>query len=186
MAKRLMRNDIPSETLIEIYGLFCPSGKLRYIGKAVDSKIRFAGHMRERRRATPLYSWIASLRKRNQVPTVRVLDRCPVGDWERTEKQLIFEARLTGERLLNLADGGNQPKANREQNSRNGHALNRALKADPILMRLTVLKRRLMISMRKGWVGNKTREKMRLIASIYPQMCGEWACISDEGGEHAC
>lgn len=105
----------------EIYGLFDPdTHELRYIGKANNSAKRFIGHLREIRRKTPLYFWIEKLRNQGKQPTMRVLEICPYEDWERSERQHIFEARLMGERLLNVASGGNEPKSSLETNRKNG------------------------------------------------------------------
>jgi hypothetical protein len=107
-------------SIVFIYGLYCPDGELRYIGKANNPKKRFASHMRESRRRTPLYDWIGSLKKKGLIPTMKVLGETSVSDWPRMEKEFIFNARLSGERILNLADGGEMPKCSSETRSKNG------------------------------------------------------------------
>jgi hypothetical protein len=89
-----------------IYGLCCPlTGELRYIGKANDPAKRLDQHMRDSRsRATPLYSWI----RKHGKPALVVLEAdCP--DWREAERRLIAKGRLDGLRLLNIADGGDEP-----------------------------------------------------------------------------
>lgn len=104
----------------EIYGLYDQDGKLRYIGKANNAAARLAGHLREKRRRTPLYDWIHKMKSAGMPPTMRVLATVPKSDWQRTEKQLIFEARLRGEQLLNVADGGDEPFCSKETRAQNG------------------------------------------------------------------
>lgn len=89
-----------------IYGL-CDreTGELRYIGKARNPAKRLAGHMREsRRRNTPLYAWI----RKHGEPRLIIID-AGCADWRESERRHIAEARSAGVRLLNLADGGDEP-----------------------------------------------------------------------------
>lgn len=107
---------------VEIYGLHDPTtDELRYIGKAKCHKKRLVAHLREHRRHTPPYCWIRSL---SAIPVVRVLSVVLEAQWELEEKRLIFEARLSGTRLLNLADGGDQPKSSPEQLQRCARTMN--------------------------------------------------------------
>lgn len=55
---------------------------------------------------------------------MRVLEICPYADWERAERQHIFEARLRGDKMLNIADGGNEPKCSIETRRKNGQKSN--------------------------------------------------------------
>lgn len=123
------RQDQNSETLIdqgkkvhaEIYGLYDNHGNLRYIGKANCSQKRFKSHIRDaRRRKTPVYCWINSMAEKGLMPQMKVLKITDEESWTIDEKTLIFEARLRGERLLNLADGGDQPKCPIEVRRANG------------------------------------------------------------------
>lgn len=99
-----------------IYGLFDKAGGLRYIGKANCCKARLRGHMRDAlRRNTPLYAWI----KKHGEPEMRVLES-DCTDWREAERRLIAEARARGDKLLNLADGGDQPFCPPETRKRNG------------------------------------------------------------------
>jgi len=88
-----------------IYGLYDTEGNLRYIGKANNPVKRLDGHMREaKRRDYPVYRWI----NKHGRPELRILsENC--ADWRIEERRLIAEARARGEKLLNVADGGDEP-----------------------------------------------------------------------------
>jgi GIY-YIG catalytic domain len=103
-----------------IYALIDPrTDEIRYIGKANDPKKRLVSHLRDaNRRRTPVYSWILSLRKLNLVPEIRVLRLTT--DWKTAEREEITKARATGIRLLNLADGGDQPECSLKTRQENG------------------------------------------------------------------
>lgn len=105
-----------------IYGLCDPvSGELRYIGKANDPQKRLKSHMRDcRHRATPVYCWIRSLDER---PALVVLEADCL-DWKEAERRWIAKARAEGVRLLNLADGGDEPGCSLEVRRRNAERLN--------------------------------------------------------------
>lgn len=98
----------------QIYGLFCPiSGELRYIGKANNAAKRLATHIRDsRRRDTPVYRWIRKLAVERLVPVMRVLDEAD--DWQGAERRLISVSRAQGDRLLNVAEGGDAPHCTQE------------------------------------------------------------------------
>lgn len=110
--------------MAEIYGLYHPeTGELRYIGKANDSAKRLKSHLRDvNRRMTPLYGWMRSLVKAGLVPCVRVL--AVSDDWQAKEKELIAKHREEGFRLLNLADGGDEPLCSAETRKKNAIAIN--------------------------------------------------------------
>lgn len=107
----------PEQEEAEIYGLFDPeSGELRYIGKANNSAKRLKSHLREvRRRKTPLYNWLAKL---ELPPIVEVLER--TCNWREAETRLIAEHRAKGTRLLNIADGGDEPHCPKSIRADNG------------------------------------------------------------------
>lgn len=160
-----------------IYGLFDASGALRYIGKANDPKARLRGHMREAtngRRRTPLYDWL----RKHGLPAMQILE-ADCADWQASEKRLIAEARTRGDKLLNLADGGNEPFCSIAVRSANGRNLVERLRADKNLHALWFAKRTLGWALRRGQLLNCTREKMRLLAVKLPSMFGEWANIPD-------
>lgn len=103
-----------------IYALTDPqSGEIRYIGKANDPQKRLAGHLRDAaRRRTPVYDWILSLRKNGLAPGIVVLRQ--VSDWKTAEREEIAKYRAAGVRLLNLADGGDEPACSVETRQANG------------------------------------------------------------------
>lgn len=110
-----------------IYALMDPtSGELRYIGKADCSDKRLKGHLRDaRRRNTPVYAWIRKLLACGKTPEMVVIDEA-CSDWKARERELIARARLSGYRLLNLADGGDEPHCPKGVRSSNAKRLNAA------------------------------------------------------------
>ena len=162
---------------VEIYGLFNAAGELRYIGKAICAKKRFNGHLREIRRRTPLYDWLKGLRRKGESPMMKVLETVPVEDWERSEKQWIFESRLRGDRLLNLAPGGDQPFVSRETRSANAKALNMAIGADPRRAVVRSVKQSLARALKAGGVSKELRDRIKQKAVRCPQILGTAAAI---------
>ncbi|MGA0604879.1 hypothetical protein ACO2Q0_02675 [Phenylobacterium sp. VNQ135] len=163
-----------------IYGLTDPeTGAVRYIGKANSVEARFRGHLREtRRRRTPLYDWMRKVLDAGQVPGVVVLERC-VGDWREAERRLIAEARARGDRILNLADGGDQPSCPAKIRSENGHRLVEKIRTDDEFRRIWVLKREMQSRLRDGLLSNKTRALLRQAAIDRPDVFGIWANLPD-------
>jgi predicted GIY-YIG superfamily endonuclease len=157
-----------------IYGLYDKRGALRYIGKANDLGKRLKDHLRETRRRTPLYDWL----HKNGAPEMRVLEE-NCADWREAERRLIAEARQRGDRLLNIADGGDEPHCPQEVRAHNGRANAAAVHGDPARKRLWSLKRTLGESLTKGYVSNATRVKMRQAAEQHPHLFGEWTDIPD-------
>ena len=106
----------------EIYGLYDPNtNELRYIGKANDSKKRLASHLRDaRRRDYPVYRWINKLLSKNQLPIMKVLLVTDSESWREDEKRIIKENRESGVKLLNVAEGGDEPYCSRETRAANG------------------------------------------------------------------
>ncbi len=163
---------------VSIYALCDPiTEEIRYIGKANHPEKRLKGHMRETRRRSPLYDWMGKLQGEGKVPKMIILEVCDETEWELIERKRIFENRLLGTRLLNLADGGDQPKTTREQLSKNAVALNERLRNDPVASKIRTIKRMLSSALKKGYVLESTREKMREAARKNPKMFGQWASI---------
>lgn len=103
-----------------IYGLFDSKGKLLYVGKAIDPAKRLKGHMRDSmRRQTPLYAWI----RKNGQPEIRVIES-DCTDWAEAERRIIAECRARGDSLLNVADGGDEPKCDIAVRSANAQMFN--------------------------------------------------------------
>lgn len=171
-----------------IYGLTDPStGEVRYIGKANDIGARFKRHLREvRRRRTPLYDWMRKLSGQGQRPGVVELERC-AGDWREAERRLIAEARARKARLLNVADGGDEPHCPDHVRSSNGHKLVAKIRGDEQFRSIWSLKRKMQALIRDGLVPNRTRAKLRQAAIDSPALFGLWANLpdrqEDENGE---
>ena len=106
--------------LVAIYALSDPeTGEIRYIGKANDPRARLKSHIRDsRRRNTPVYCWIRKLQEGGQAPSMAVIEWAV--DWVEAEKRHIAAYRAEGARLLNLADGGDEPACTAEQRRMNG------------------------------------------------------------------
>ncbi len=110
----------------EIYALKDPeNGEIRYIGKANDSEKRLRSHLRDaKRRTTPVYCWIQKLAKDGKIPKLEVLLICQKEAWPEYERILIAEYRAGGFRLLNVADGGDEPAITTEQRRENAKKIN--------------------------------------------------------------
>ena len=173
-----------------IYGLYDQAGCLRYIGKANDPKARLASHMRDSRcRKTPIYDWI----RKHGKPDMRILES-DCEDWKASERKLIEQARKRGDRLLNVADGGDEPACSLEtrkangarlqshpntiaQRSANGFAVSRKLHADPKAKRVWELKRAIGTALRAGYLTECTKAKLRWAGWNAPHIFGDWMFI---------
>lgn len=158
--------------MVCIYGLYDSGGELRYIGKADDPAKRLKSHLRDSiRRNTPLYAWI----RKHGAPEMRVLIK-DSRDWRADERRMIAERRPSG-RLLNLADGGDQPKSTKAQLAVAGQAAAVARQSTPAKRRLWELKRALGQLLKDGCVSESTRAKMRVAAARRPDLFGAWASV---------
>jgi hypothetical protein len=93
-----------SETLdrvVHIYTLSCPeSGAVRYIGKTVNLRTRYARHITDPH--TPqLREWMEELEARNSLPRITVIDTIRTGKAERAEMRHIKTHLADGCKLLN-------------------------------------------------------------------------------------
>jgi hypothetical protein len=109
-----------------------------------------------------------------------VLASATSSDWQSLERQMIAQYRQEGH-LLNLADGGDQPKSNAATCSLNGYALNERLKTDPEFRRLRQLKRAMgqfLWECSKGKISpeaeNRIKSKLRLAGHKNPSLFGEY------------
>lgn len=162
--------------MVQIYGILDPrDGTLRYVGKANDARKRFAGHMRETRCRTPLYDWLAKMRAAGLTPTYVVLLECERDGWEAHEIKAIADARASGARLLNVADGGEQPYCSPEVRRASANKLNQARRDDPVAARLWYIKKTLTAALREGVLSEELKAKMRLAAQKRPDLFGQWA-----------
>lgn len=170
--------------MASIYGLFDKSGALRYIGKANDPAKRLGGHMRDsRRRNTPLYCWI----RKNGQPEMRILHDCGEGeDWRNVERQLIADARADGAKLLNVADGGDEPYCPMEVRQENGRKsagpngyLSR-VKNEPLLGLVHQIKRDFPAALRmfekrgQQEAAERMRQRMKVLGEKLPQYFPKW------------
>lgn len=169
-------------TQAQIYGLADPqTHKIMYIGKAMNAEQRYKGHLRDAaRRKTPLYQWINTLTEK---PKLIILASCTTEDWQTVEKQVITQYRVEGQ-LLNVADGGNQPKGNSITNRQNAIKLNERMRNDPFAKRIQFLKRSMADFIRRaknGEIREEVKEsifaKLRLAAAKNPALFGEYRHI---------
>lgn len=109
-----------------IYALCDPrTGEVRYVGKANKPEARLKSHLRDaRRRATPVYHWVAKLQREGLTPELRVL--AWTDDWCAEERRQIAEHRAQGCRLLNVADGGDEPACSGSVRAANGRKVAKA------------------------------------------------------------
>lgn len=163
---------------VAIYALCDPrTSEIRYIGKARKPDARLAGHLRETRRRSPLYSWIASLRAAGLTPTIRVMAVCAASEWMFEERRHIAWARALGPALLNLADGGDQPLCSKAVRAQNGRKVAAARQSTPERRELWALKRNIGENLRKGIMPEGAKAKLRAAAALAPELFGEYALI---------
>ncbi len=160
---------------VEIYAIYDPiSGDVRYIGKAKNSLTRFKQHLSSDRK-TPLYDWIRSLLRRGLVPKLSVL--MSSWDWEASEVEAISQYRSDGFRLLNIADGGNQPFCPRSVRAANGASNAKRLHGDANRKRIWWLKRTFGDALKRGHLSEEIKGKLRYAAIKNPELFGEWSAI---------
>lgn len=163
----------------EIYVLYDPrEQEPRYVGKANDSQRRLRGHLREAmsgRRHTPLYAWIRDLLDQGVVPEAHVAEVCLDRSWQDAERDWIVRLRAVGARLLNLAEGGNQPFCRAEVRAENGRRTAQAVHSDPLRRRIWELKQRIGSRLRRGRVSEAGKAKLRQAAKDAPHVFGAWA-----------
>ena len=159
-----------------IYALCHPdTGEVRYIGKANNPASRLKQHLRETRRATPVYSWIGKLRSEGKTPSMQVM-AAAFGDWQECEKALIAQHREGG-RLLNLALGGDEPFCPTGVRADNGRANAKLRVSTPLKQKIYKLKQALGVALKHGYVSEETKAKLRLAAIRKPALFGSWANI---------
>jgi hypothetical protein len=159
---------------VEIYGLVDPrTKKIMYVGKSKSAKRRFKEHCKEMRRKTPLYKWIADLLDYGMQPEMIILRKVKESDWQNVEIEEIAKRND----LLNVAKGGNQPYCSKEIRATNGRNTAKKVHGNKKSKRLWKLKHAVGISLRQGYVREDTKEKMRYLAAMRPEIFGEWASI---------
>lgn len=158
-----------------IYGLYDRGGNLRYIGKADDASKRLKSHMSDsRRRNTPLYDWI----RKEGMPTIAVLE-ADCSDWKAAERRLIAEARARGDDLLNVAPGGSAPFCPSDIRASNGRNTAEAVHGNRLTRKIWELNRSIGAALKKGWVTNETRAKLRMAAQMNPRYFGQYSNLPD-------
>lgn len=165
--------------MIEIYALCDPNtGDIRYIGQSKNSAKRLKQHMRDaKRRSTPVYLWINALAAKRLVPVVKVLEITENGN--EAEQRQIELSRTRGDQLLNVADGGTHIPCPPQRRSENGKIMNKRLKANPHLHKITKIKRQIAAALKEGHVANETRAKLRYAAWKRPDLFGCWLALED-------
>lgn len=179
---RLYTLEIAETDSAEIYALLCPeTHEVRYIGKARDSQKRLKSHIRDARKRrhirTPVYDWITSLAKRGLVPVVEVVVVVPVAEWPATERLVIARCLARGVRLLNVAEGGNEPFCPTDVRAENGRKNAALVHSDPKRKRIWTLKKNLGDALKRGHLSDANKAKLRLAAQRAPHLFGEWAAI---------
>lgn len=163
---------------VDIYVLRCPeSGEVRYVGKANNAQDRLKTHLRDcKRRNTPIYCWIRRLLADGMTPAIEVVKQVASCDWAKAEIDLIAKLRADGVRLLNLADGGDQPSQTKEQRQAAGRAAVKARTKTPEAKRLYQLKHHMGVLLRAG-VSDIVKAKLRYAAMRRPDLFGQWAAL---------
>lgn len=166
--------------MVEIYALTDPeSGEVRYIGKANNAQKRLKAHLSETRRKTPLYCWIQSLRARGLVPGLKIIALCPSGEWKNEEIKAINAERLINPKLLNIAEGGDEPFCPTHIRAENGRKNSKARVDTPFKADLWQIKTRMSQLLRQGYGSNESREKLREAARKCPELFGCYAGLKN-------
>lgn len=95
-----------------------------------------------------------------------------IGDWRQLEKDVISQYITDGFRLLNLAEGGDEPLCSYETRSANAKKVNKAREDDPFKKRVHELKLAAINALRTGNVKESTKEKFRYAATKRPDLFG--------------
>lgn len=160
---------------VDIYALIDPrDGSIRYIGKARNSKARFASHLRDAHTLNrPVHKWIRGLFDLKLLPRLSLIERCDESAWEDRERFHIARARALGD-LLNVANGGAQPHCLTSVRASNGKSNAKKIHSNPAKRRIWEIKLRIGQILRQGYISNETRAKMRLAAMKRPDLFGQW------------
>jgi group I intron endonuclease len=107
-----------------IYVLICPkTGEVRYVGKTVNPKSRYAGHLSWKGH-THVSRWIHSLINDGLKPILDIVDLCTKENWIERERYWIAYYRELGRDLTNLnGGGGGQFEASDETRTKIGLSL---------------------------------------------------------------
>jgi hypothetical protein len=116
-----------------------------------------------------MYAWLRSLFSKGLLPIIECMLIVPESLWEEAERSMIANARKAYPDLLNLADGGGQPKTNAAAQRKLGATL--AKRRDK---RLWKLKLNLGQALQRGVVSPYVKAVMRQAARKRPDLFGEW------------
>lgn len=167
-----------SQPKSEIYALLDPrTARARYIGKARDARKRLASHFRDsRRKNSPVHVWIRELSTLGLKPLMLVILR-EVGDWASAEREIIAKLRVAGYDLLNVAAGGNEPYCSPVVRAQNGRKV-AAMRASytPEQLAIYRLKKRVGENLKRGWINDEARAKLREAAVMCPEL---FACFAE-------
>lgn len=87
-----------------IYALVDPrDGRIRYVGKANDPRLRLRRHVVGRNEGNRKAEWILELWSKGLRPKLRILEEVPHAEWQDAEKRWIAKLKPP----LNSLDGGN-------------------------------------------------------------------------------
>lgn len=95
-----------------IYGICDPfTQELRYVGKALNPRVRFWGHLSFLKKNRKVYStyWLQSVIKKGGSPEFFIIEEVPNASWQDAEIFWISYFRSIGCRLTNLDHGGKGP-----------------------------------------------------------------------------
>lgn len=151
-------------TDVFLYGLADPrTGDIRYVGKSKNPEKRLRQHIRDRNRRPhyPVSRWIRSLLSEGVSPSLTVLWKGPESEWKDAERSEIAKRRATG-KLLNVADGGDEPFCSPEQRALNGAKVAKIRDA-----RKWRLMRDLGCMLKRGLVSERTKAKMRARPDVF-------------------
>lgn len=168
---------------VYIYGITDDSDEVRYVGKSVDVARRFKDHLSETERTYPLYTWLRKQLKEGRKVACKVLAVAITPDWQSLEKAVIKQYREDGFKMLNLADGGDEPFMSREQRringskipcpievrQANGRKVSAAIQSDPNRAELHRLKLFLSSEWQRGNLPVAVKDQLVNAALLYPK-----------------
>ena len=92
--------------IIYIYSLCDPTTKeIRYVGKTNNIKYRYNCHISSKLK-THCSNWIQSLKSKNLLPKMELLDECNENNWIQLEQYWISQCKTWGFNLTNHTIGG--------------------------------------------------------------------------------
>jgi hypothetical protein len=125
---------------VYIYGLVDPrTDVVMYIGKTVDIKNRLRQHRKPRadQRMTRVKSWAISLKSKGLEPSMVILEACTEDSWKDREIFHIQDHRSKNDKLLNMADGGNEPLCDDQTRATNARTLTKFCEENKGIVALT-------------------------------------------------